>query len=88
MEGLVIDGGTRIEVDHHAGDSSATKVTLQDPGQFTVSERDHLRRAAPGCLRKVFKDTAGLFTDTRQTASMSHILILVVSQGGDAAPQR
>lgn len=47
LEGLVIDGGTWIDVDHHAGGSSTTEETLQDPGQFAVSEGHHLRRSWP-----------------------------------------
>lgn len=43
LEGLIIDGGTWIDVDHHAGGSPATEKTLQHPGQFTVPEGHHLR---------------------------------------------
>lgn len=47
LEGLVIDGGTWIDVDHHAGGSSPTEETLQDTGEFTVPEGNHLRRPRP-----------------------------------------
>lgn len=45
LKGLVIDGRTWIDVDHHAGDSSATEEPLKDPGQFTIPEGHHLRWA-------------------------------------------
>lgn len=47
LEGLIVDGGTWIDIDHHAGGSSATEETLQNPGQFTVPEGHHLRRSRP-----------------------------------------
>lgn len=87
LEGLVIDGGTRVDIDHHAGHSSATKVTLQDAGQFAVSEWHHLRGAAPGVFREIViqLNFTGIKT---HTFNIKHILILVVPQGSDAAPQR
>lgn len=54
LEGFVIDGGTWIDVDHHAGGSSATEVTLQNPGQFTIPEGHHLRGSRPVDVFKKF----------------------------------
>lgn len=88
MECLVIDGGTRVEVDDHAGDSSATKVALQDPGQFTVSEGHHLGRTNPECFKKVLKKQLYCTQIEAFSIIVELILILVVSQGSDAAPQR
>lgn len=48
LKGLIINGGAWIDVDHHAGDSSAAEEALQDPGQFAVPERNHLRGPGPG----------------------------------------
>lgn len=43
LEGLIIDGCTWIDVDHHAGCSQPTEKTLQDSGQFAVPKGHHLR---------------------------------------------
>lgn len=45
VEGLVVGGGTLVDVDHHGGFSSATEEGLEELGQLALSEGD---AGAPG----------------------------------------
>ncbi len=64
LECFVVDGGTWTDVDHHAGGSSATEETLQDPGEFTVPEGNHLRGSRPvGVLASLFINHSSFSTN-------------------------
>lgn len=48
VEGLVVHGGTLVDVDDHAGFPPPTEEALQVVGQFALSEGNVLRRPEGG----------------------------------------
>lgn len=47
VQRLIVTGTAGINVDHHAGTAVSGEETLQDSGEFAVSERNDLCRALP-----------------------------------------
>ena len=48
LQGLVVDAGAGVDVDHHAGAAAAAEVALQHAGQLALPEGHHLGGPRPG----------------------------------------
>lgn len=94
LQGLVVGRGTGVDVDHHAGAPAAAEEALEDPGQFTVSERHHLRGSRPvGTGERVIWtvqcwDAFNLHLMNSSCLDVCGLLVvLVVPQSSDTAAQ-